>query len=172
MYDGSWQEWANLAAFEPATLDYVINDDYTTFPSYPAASPSVVFFAGTNHYFTYDPASDQFKDSQTGAVIGTNMIKAGGTLAGNPNWDTLTRSELVAFRPKATMQGTALNLNGTANYRNITYSSAVDWPAVQTTPNYQGDANQIRREDEAYKGSTGSSGGSAPTAFVPKGGGC
>ena len=172
MYDGSWQEWANLAAFQPVDETYVMNDDYATFPQYPKASPSVVFFAGKNNYFTYDPATQQFKDSQTGAVIGTDKIKAGGTLGGNPKWDTITRSEFVMFRPMATLQSPALDLNGTANYRNKTYSSAVDWPAARTTPAYEGDANRIRQEDEAYQGADGGSAGGAPTPFVPKGGGC
>ena len=172
MYDGSWQEWANLAAYQPVDETYVLNDDYATFPQYPKASPSVVFFAGKNNYFTYDPATQEFKDSQTGAVIGIDKIKPGGTLAGNPKWDTITRSEFVMFRPMATLQSPALDLNGTANYRNKTYNPAVDWPTVRTTPAYQGEANRIRQADESYQGASGGSGGSAPTPFVPKGGGC
>jgi 3-mercaptopyruvate sulfurtransferase SseA len=171
MYDGSWQEWANLAAYEPVTLDYVVNDDYATFPKYPAASPSIVFFSGKNNYFTYDPVTDQFKDSQAATVVGNDMIKSGGTLAGNSRWDVITRSEFVIFRPKATLQSAPVTLNG-KDYRNKSYSSAVDWPSVQTTPNYEGAANKIREEDEAYQGASGASGGSAPTPFVPKGGGC
>jgi len=175
MYDGSWQEWANLAAYQPVDETYVLNDDYATFPKYPAASPSVVFFAGKNNYFTYDPATQEFKDSQTGAVIGVDKIKSGGTLAGNPKWDTITRSEFVMFRPMATKTMTAYDFNGDAineNYSNKTYNSAVDWPTIPTYPNYEGDANQIRKVDEAYQGGSTSSGGGAPTAFVPKGGGC
>jgi rhodanese-related sulfurtransferase len=172
MYDGSWQEWANLAAFQPVDTTYVVNDDYTVFPQYPKSSPSVVFFAGQNHYLTWDPIGQQFKDSQTGAVVGADKVASGGLLGGNATWDTITRSEFVMFRPMATMQGPALNLNGTANYRNKTYNSAVDWPAIQTYPGYQGTANKIREEDEAYVGSTSSSGGGGPTPFVPKGGGC
>lgn len=172
MYDGSWQEWANLAAFEPADATYVANDDYTAFPAYPKSAPSIVFFAGKNSYFTYDPAAGQFVDSQTGAVIGTDKIKPGGTLAGNARWDTITRSQYVMFRPMATVQGPLLDLNGTANYRNKTFNGAVDWPSIQTVPTYEGTANQIHEQDAAYRGSSGSSGGSAPTPFVPKGGGC
>ena len=171
LYDGSWQEWANLTAFEPADTTYVMNDDYAAFPSYPAPSPSVVFFAGQNKYFTYDPATDEFKDSQSGAVI-TDPIKAGGSLAGKPTWDTITRSQYVMFRPTATVQGAALDLNGTDNYRNKTYNGVTDWPAMRTTPGYIGDANRIRQEDEAYQGAAPSSGGEAPSAFIPKGGGC
>ena len=172
MYDGSWQEWANLAAFQPVDATYVVNDDYTVFPQYPKSSPSVVFFAGQNHYVTWDPATREFKDSQTGALVGPDKIAAGGLLAGNATWDTITRSEFVMFRPMATLQGPALDLNGTANYRNKTYNSAVDWPAIQTTPGYTGTANKIHEEDAAYRGSTASSGSGAPTPFVPKGGGC
>lgn len=172
MYDGSWQEWANLSAFQPVDLTYVMTDDYAVFPQYPKSAPSVVFFAGQNHYLTWDPVGLQFKDSQTGAVVGTDKIVAGGPLAGNATWDTVTRSEFVMFRPMATLQGPALDLNGTANFRAKTYSSAVDWPAVQTFPTYQGAANQIREEDETYRGSSASSGSGAPTPFIPKGGGC
>lgn len=172
MYDGSWQEWANLAAFEPADAAYVANDDYATFPQYPKSSPSVVFFAGKNSYFTWDPATEQFLDSQTGAVVGTDKIKPGGLLAGNPRWDTITRSEFVMFRPMVTVQGSPLDLNGTANYRNKTFNGVVDWPAMPAMPGYEGTANRIREEDEAYRGSSGGGGGSAPTPFVPRGGGC
>ena len=171
MYDGSWQEWANLAAYEPVTLDYVVNDDYATFPKYPAASPSIVFFSGKNNYFTYDPATDQFKDSQAATVVGNDKIKSGGSLSGNSRWDVITRSEFVIFRPKATLQSAAVTIGG-KEYRNKSYNSAVDWPSVQTTPNYEGAANKIREEDEAYQGASGATGGSAPTPFVPKGGGC
>lgn len=173
LYDGSWQEWGNLTAFEPADTTYVMNDDYTAFPGYPAPSPAVVFFAGQNKYFTYDPAEDKFKDSQTGAEI-VDPIKAGGTLGDTPQWDTVTRSEFVMFRPTATVQSPALDINGdgTANYRNKTYSSVTDWPTVRTTPTYIGDGNRIRQEDEAYQGAAPSSGGEAPSAFIPKGGGC
>jgi len=171
MYDGSWQEWANLSAYEPVTLDYVMNDDYATFPQYPKASPSVVFFSGKNNYFTYDPEIDQFKDSQTGAVVGDDKVIAGGTLVGIPRWDAITRSEFVMFRPKATLQSTPVAVGG-KDYRNKTYNSALDWPAVEVTPTYEGNANKIREEDESYQGASTVSDGGAPTPFVPKGGGC
>ncbi|RMF47858.1 MAG: hypothetical protein D6751_01675 [Deltaproteobacteria bacterium] len=168
LYDGSWQEWANLAAFEPVTTDYVMTDDYVAYPSYPAGSPKLQFFAGMNNYFEYDAASDQFVDTRSGAVIGTDKIKAGGNLAGDPTWDTVTRSEHVMFRPTA-------SLNGSADPFNIrTYKSATDWPAVETYPSYDGAGSEIRLEDEAFLPSAGSgdSGGDAPSAFVPAGGGC
>lgn len=177
LYDGSWQEWANLAAYQPVDETYVMNDDYSTFPGYPAASPAVVFFADKNNYFTYDPLTENFKDSQTGAVIGVDKIKSGGTLAGNPKWDTITRSEFVMFRPMATeIIIPAYDFDGNPetaeNYSNKTYSDGVDWPSIQTNPAYEGEANEIRKVDEAYKGGSTSTGGGAPTAFVPKGGGC
>ncbi len=172
LYDGSWQEWGNLAAYQPVDTTYVMNDDYTVYPKYPASAPSVVFFAGQNHYLTWDPVGLAFKDSQTGALVGSDKVAAGGSLAGNGTWDTVTRSEFVMFRPMASLQGAALDLNGAANYRNKTYNSAVDWPAIQTTPGYQGPATKIHDEDAAYGGSTASAPAGAPTPFVPKGGGC
>jgi 3-mercaptopyruvate sulfurtransferase SseA len=50
LYDGSWQEWALLAGYEPTDNTYVMKNDYSTYPSYPGASPSVVFFAAPNNY--------------------------------------------------------------------------------------------------------------------------
>jgi len=171
MYDGSWQEWGNLAAFEPVDATYVMNDDYATYPLYPKASPSVVFFSAKNNYFTYDAATRQFVDSITGAVIGTDKIKAGGNLAGNAKWDTVTRSEFVMFRPTATINSTAVPLNG-GQYKNKTFVGSVDWPTLEFTPGYIGGGNQILLEDQAYKGSSVGSGGGAPTPFIPTGGGC
>ena len=162
MYDGSWGEWANLAAFEPATLDYVTTDRFTVYPMYPKGSPKIQFFAGKNNYFSYDSQADQFFDVQTGAVIGTDMITAGGQLAGITDWDTVSRSEYVLFRPSATVNGA-----------NKTYVKGVNWPTVETFPNYSGEGNLIREEDELYEGAPASSGGGdAPTAFTPTGGGC
>ena len=161
MYDGSWQEWANLTAFEPATLDYVATDNFTAYPNYPAGSPKIQFFAGPNNYFNYDAVNDQFVDVVTGAVVAADIIKSGGQLAGNPAWDVITRSQFVMFRPSATV-----------NSPNQTYLPGVNWPTVETFPSYQGAGNLIREEDELYQGATPSSGGGAPTPFVPTGGGC
>lgn len=161
LYDGSWQEWANLTAFEPVTTDYVTTDNFSVYPRYPAGSPKIQIFAGQNKYFSYDPASGQFIDSVSGAVVGTDKIKAGGQLAGNPLWDVITRSQYVTFRPTATVKGS-----------NRSYKAGVNWPAVETYPRYQGNANLIQEEDQEYRGGASSSGGGAPDPFVPTGGGC
>jgi hypothetical protein len=161
MYDGSWQEWANLTAFEPVITNYVVNDDYTIYPKYPAGSPKIQVFAAQNNYFNYDPASGQFVDAVTGAVIGDDQIKAGGQLAGLPAWDAITRSQFIMFRPTSTVNGP-----------NRTYKPGVNWPAMETFPTYEGEADRIRQEDEQYNGSAPSSGGGAPTPFTPVGGGC
>ena len=178
MYDGSWQEWAVLTAYEPADPTYVANDDYTTFPAFPAASPSFVVFAGKNNYFRWDTAKNAFVDCVTGAVIPVTQIKPGGSLGGNDKWDVLKRSDFIMFRPSASVNSPKVQVgtraDGTPIYhQNKTYSGAVDWPTVTTHPTYNGAGNEIQLQDQSYKGSTGStSSGSAPTPFVPKGGGC
>lgn len=170
MYDGSWQEWASLTAFEPATTKYVMTDDYNVFPAYPAGSPKVPVFAGMNNYFEYDVTSDQFVDTRTGAVINTDIV-AGGGLDGNVTWDTITRSDHVMFRPTASLNSSVVA--PTSLFSTITYNSATDWPSFKTYPDYAGDGNEISSQDEAYVPGTGTSSGSdAPTAFVPAGGGC
>jgi len=166
MYDGSWQEWALLSAYEPTDNTYVINDDYATFPSYPAASPSVVFFAAPNKYLEWDGA--KFTDKYTGADASAH-VKAGGALGGIPTWDTVTRSEHVVFRPTRTIND---NDNSTIPFKLRIYNGAVDWPTAITYPNYQGPANQIFEQDKAYSGAPAATGGSAPAPFIPKGGGC
>lgn len=169
MYDGSWQEWAVLAAYEPTDNTYVMTDDYTAFPSYPAASPSVVFFAGPNKYLEWN--GTKFIDKYTGADASSH-VKAGGTLGGIAKWDTITRSEHVMFRPTKTINDNALK--GTTNELKMlrTYSGAVDWPTVRTYPNYSGPGNLIYEQDKAYKGAVTTSTGGDPTPFIPKGGGC
>ncbi len=167
MYDGSWQEWAMLAAYEPVDNTYVMTDDYTAFPGYPAASPSVVFFAAPNQYLEWN--GTKFVDKYTGADASAH-VKAGGTLGGIPKWDTITRSEHVIFRPTKTISD---NSNGSIPFKLRTYSGAVDWPTVTTYPNYQGAGNLIYEQDKVYNGSSAStSSGAAPTPFTPKGGGC
>jgi len=166
MYDGSWQEWAMLAAYEPTDNTYIMTDDYSAFPSYPAASPSVVFFAGPNQYLEWNGTN--FVDKYTGADASSH-VKAGGPLGGIAKWDTVTRSEHVMFRPTKTISD---NLNTTIPFKLRTYSGAVDWPTVKTYPNYTGTGNLIFEQDNAYMGATATSGGSAPAPFIPKGGGC
>ncbi|HBA89565.1 MAG TPA: hypothetical protein DCZ75_16730 [Geobacter sp.] len=169
MYDGSWQEWAMLAAYEPTDNTYIATDDYGTYPSYPAASPSVVFFAAPNNYLEWNGTN--FVDKYTGADASTH-VKAGGPLGGIPKWDTVTRSEHVIFRPTKTINDNALK--GTANELKMlrTYSSAVDWPTITTYPNYNGTGNLIFEQDKVYTGAGATSSGAAPTPFTPKGGGC
>ncbi len=169
MYDGSWQEWAVLAAYEPTDSTYIMTDDYSTFPSYPAASPSVVLFAAPNNYLEWN--GTKFVDKFTGADASSH-VKAGGTLGGIPKWDTITRSEHVMFRPTKTINDNGLK--GTPNELKMlrTYSGAVDWPTVTTYPNYTGTGNLIFEQDKAYTGAAATSGGTAPTAFIPRGGGC
>jgi len=166
MYDGSWQEWAMLAAYEPVDQTYVVNDDYTAYPGYPAASPSVVFFAAPNKYLEWDGA--KFVDSYTRADASAH-VKGGGPLGGIPKWDTVTRSEHVAFRPTRTISDDS---SAAIPFKLRTYSGAVDWPTVTTYPNYQGSGNLIYEQDKGYSGAAAATGGSAPSPFIPRGGGC
>jgi len=181
MYDGSWQEWAVLTAYEPADPTYVMNDDYTTFPAYPVGSPAFVAFAGKNNYFRWDATKGTggaFVDVVTGAVIPDTQIKSGGSLGGNDKWDVLKRSDFIMFRPSQAVNSPKVQVgtkaDGTPIYhQNKTYSGAVDWPTVTTHPTYNGAGNEIQLQDQNYKGSTGStSSGSGPAPFIPKGGGC
>ncbi|OGU10673.1 MAG: hypothetical protein A2075_06000 [Geobacteraceae bacterium GWC2_58_44] len=166
MYDGSWQEWALLSAYEPTDNTYVITDDYSTFPAYPAASPSVVFFAAPNNYLEWNGTN--FIDKYTGANASSH-VKAGGTLGGIPKWDTVTRSEHVVFRPTKTISD---NANSAIPFKLRTYNGAVDWPTITTHPNYTGTGNIILEQDKAYSGASTNNGGGAPAPFIPKGGGC
>ena len=166
MYDGSWQEWALLTAYEPTDNTYVMTDDYSTFPAYPAASPSVVLFAAPNKYLEWN--GTKFIDMYTGADASAH-VKAGGSLGGIPKWDTVTRSEHVFFRPTKTIND---NANSAIPFKLRTYSGAVDWPTVTTYPNYTGTGNLIFEEDKAYQGGSAAPGGGAPDPFIPKGGGC
>lgn len=175
LYDGSWLEWANLAGYEPTDPAYVMNDDYTTYPAYPAGSPSVVFFAGPNKYLEWD--GSQFVDSYTRTAVGS-LVKKGGTLGGNTTWDTVHRSEHVMFRPLGSLSYPK-NLMGTKPdgtpiyYQNKTYNSLTDWAPITTHPAYSGPGNEIYLQDKAYTKPAGtSSGGSTPDPFVPTGGGC
>jgi len=178
MYDGSWQEWAVLTAYEPADPTYVMNDDYTTFPAYPAGSPSFVAFAAKNNYFRWDATKNSFVDVVTGAVIPVTQIKPGGSLGGNDKWDVLKRSDFIMFRPTQSVSSPKVQVGTKADgtpiyYQNKTYSGAVDWPTVTTHPSYDGAGNEIELQDKAYKGSsTSTSTGGGATPFIPKGGGC
>jgi hypothetical protein len=139
MYDGSWQEWANLTAFEPANTSYVRRDVETLYPLWPAMSPSVMMFAGENNYLEWN--GRQFVKTTTGSPVTDKQVKAGGTLKGNLHWDTLHRSEHVLFRPSKT-------INSAKEDR--TYNPDIDWPEVDTIPDYAGYGNKILTEDRSY----------------------
>jgi len=139
LYDGSWQEWANLTASEPVDLRYVRRDVETVYPSWPAMSPAVIMFSGQNSYLEW--RDNQFVDEATGSPATDKQLKAGGTLQGNPRWDALRRSEHIVFRPSATV-------NAPIEYK--TYTPASDWPEVDVAPDYTGTADGILLEDRAY----------------------
>ena len=140
MYDGSWQEWANLTAYEPADTGYVRRDVDTIYPSWPAMSPSLMMFSGENNYL--DWSGTQFVNSATGSPATAKQVKAGGTLKGNPRWDALHRSEHIVFRPSKT-------INSAKEYR--TYNPDSDWPEVETIPDYAGVTDKVMQEDRAYR---------------------
>ncbi len=139
MYDGSWVEWGNLTAFEPADTTYVRHDTEMAYPAYPALVPALVFFEGRNNYLEWD--GKQLIDAATGKPATPALVKPGGDLKGNLRWDTLHRSEHVVFRASE-------KVNDPKQYR--TYNSDTDWPDEDTVPDYAGDASQILSEDNAY----------------------
>ncbi|WP_298039944.1 rhodanese-like domain-containing protein [uncultured Desulfuromonas sp.] len=173
-YDGSWNEWAVMTGYEPADDTYVKNNHVATFPSYPAGMPQAVIFSDRNRYFQWDSASGWFVDAATGESVG-DSIKPGGVFCGNPAWDTLSRSENVMFRATASINdnGTDTKTDDSDSYfQKKTYVPGVNWPTVEAYPDYLGDGDEIRKVDQAYEGATTTSGGEAPSAFVPLGGGC
>ncbi|SEA27328.1 Rhodanese-like domain-containing protein [Desulfuromusa kysingii] len=174
-YDGSWNEWAVLTAYEPADETYIKNNHYTTFPAYPVGIPSAVIFAARNNYFQWDDTENWFVDAATGVSVGS-AIKLGGALSGNPAWDTVSRSENVMFRATKVLNDNGANTadnNSDSFLEKKTYVSGVNWPSVETYPDYDGFGDEVRYEDEDYNGSSSTtSGGEAPTAFTPTGGGC
>lgn len=174
MYDGSWQEWANMTAYEPVDDTFVRNNPYTTFPSYPAGIPSAVIFADKNDYLEWD-ATDGFHAAIDSTLVADDHIKSGGSLSGDPTWDTIHRSERVIFRASADVNDNDLNTAADSDSfaSHHTYTDGVDWPDVTTYPDYIGLGDEIQDEDISYTGSTSTGTGSdAPTAFVPAGGGC
>ncbi|MCX5875553.1 MAG: rhodanese-like domain-containing protein [Deltaproteobacteria bacterium] len=140
MYDGSWQEWANMTAFEPVNTAYVRHDVETLYPSWPAMSPSVMMFSGENRYLEWN--GTQFVNGATGSPATDKQIKPGGTLKGNSRWDTLRRSEHIVFRPSK-------KINDPKGYR--TYNPTIDWPEVDTLSSYDGTADKIMVEDRLYR---------------------
>lgn len=140
IYDGSWMEWSNLTAFEPADTTYVRKDSQLVYPGYPAMIPALYVFDGMNNYLEWD--GGKFVNAATGKPVPASQVKPGGSLRGNPRWDTVHRSEHVVFRPSAT-------INNPKQYQ--TYTSDTDWPVVETTPDYDGSADKIRAEDRSYR---------------------
>lgn len=140
IYDGSWMEWSNLTAFEPADTTYVRKDNQLVYPGYPAMIPALYVFDGMNNYLEWD--GKKFVNAATGKPAPASQVKPGGSLRGNPRWDTIHRSEHVVFRPSAT-------INNPKQYQ--TYTSDTDWPVVDTTPDYNGNADKIREEDRSYR---------------------
>lgn len=138
MYDGSWTEWSNLTAFEPADTTYVRKDNQLVYPAYPSMMPALLLFDGRNNYLEWD--GKKFVDAVTGKPAMLSQIKPGGSLKGNLRWDTLHRSEHVVFRPSATV-------NNPKQYQ--TYNSDTDWPEVDTLPEYLG-GDKIIVEDGSY----------------------
>ena len=140
IYDGSWQEWANLTAVEPADTTYVRRDVETVYPLWPAMNPALLMFAGQNVYLEWN--GKQFINGATGSPVTEKAIKTGGTLKGNMRWDTLHRSEHVLFRPSE-------GANAPKEYK--TYIPDLNWPDVDTFPQYDGIADKIMHDDRSYK---------------------
>lgn len=136
MYDGSWVEWGNLTAFEPADTTYVRRDVEMVYPAYPALVPGVAFFDGKNNYLEWD--GNRLVDAVTGKPAAASQIKPGGDLKGNLRWDMVHRSEHVVFRASEKIQDPK-------QYK--TYNSDTDWPDEDTVPDYAGSADKIRQED-------------------------
>lgn len=139
MYDGSWVEWGNLTAFEPADTTYVRRDTEMVYPAYPSLVPALTFFDGRNNYLEWD--GNRFIDADTGKPAALSQVKSGGDLKGNLRWDTLHRSEHVVFRSSE-------KVNDPKQYRS--YNSDTNWPDGDTVPAYIGDGEKILAEDMVY----------------------
>lgn len=143
MYDGSWVEWGNLTAFEPADTTYVRRDTEMVFPAYPSLVPALTFFDGRNNYLEWD--GKQLIDAVTGKPAAPSQVKSGGDLKGDLRWDTLHRSEHVVFRASE-------KINDPKQYRS--YNSDTDWPEEDTVPDYHGDGSDILVVDKEYGGNS------------------
>ncbi len=145
VYDGSWSEWGKLLAYEPTPqAPYVLKD-----------GSAEAYLKG------YDPNRRAFLDSlgNEQTVPGAFLV-SGGTLGGNADWDTLTRSELILFNQEAV--GTEPLPEPYAIY-----------------PDYLGSGDEIESEDRNYALSGGGAvqGPQEPTPvavqpIVGAGGGC
>lgn len=194
LYDGSWIEWGSMVAFEPNDdnttegLKVVSSEIYSWFPKYGATtlnSPKLLIFGSGDFTFFHiekrsggiyavaDNVSNTSVPYFECKITDTNCpVQLGGNLSGDITWDTISRSERVVFRASSLVntgkKGVSDNVSNTKEYNSVTM-----WPIVTTYPGYVGEGSETKVEDESYDGfSGGSSGGSAPEAFVPKGGGC
>lgn len=138
VYDGSWLEWGSLTAYEPADTTYVRKDPKLLYPSFPAITPSIQVFSGANNYFEWNGTG--FVDTYSKAALTVAQIKPGGSLKGNPRWDTVHRSEHIVFRASATVNNPE---------QSQTYNRDNDWPFVYTEPDYDGQSNMVRVQDNA-----------------------
>ncbi len=140
MYEGSWQEWGVLAAFEPADTTFVRRDPILTYPAAPALQPAFWIFSAPNAYLEWD--GKQFVGTGLTPEDVRKHLKPSEAMSGNLRWDTLHRSEHVVFRPTET-------INQPAQFQ--TYNPATDWPMVDIQPTFQGTADRIRQEDSVYR---------------------
>ncbi len=175
IYDGSWQEWGAMTAYEPTDYTFVRNNPYTVYPSYPSGMPSSVLFADKNDYLEWDSVNG-FQAAIDTTLVANDHITTGGSLSGNPTWDTVHRSEHVIFRAMSTLNDNDLDTTASDSdsfESHHSYTSGVDWPDTTTYPDYLGSGDEIKDEDNAYSGSTSTDSDSdVPTAFTPTGGGC
>jgi 3-mercaptopyruvate sulfurtransferase SseA len=140
MYDGSWQEWGVLTAFEPSDGTFVRRDPVLTYPAAPALQPAFWIFSAQNAYLEWD--GKQFVSAGLTPAEVKKHLKPSEALSGNLRWDTLHRSEHVVFRPTET-------LNQPGQFQ--TFNPSTDWPLVDIQPTFTGPADRIRREDAAFK---------------------
>ncbi len=171
MYDAGWTEWASMTAWQPtmAAIGYVRNDLQMVNGDSTALVANPTFLQ--SRFFRWD--GEKFVDVLDPELV-VNGIVPGGNMLGIPRWDTLIRSDYVAFRPTATVNDPAQRK--TYHAPGTTWSGTSlpadvldqDWPSATTFPSYAGDGDEIRRQDEAYGGQT-----EAPSQFAPSvGGGC
>jgi hypothetical protein len=139
MYDGSWQEWGVLTAFEPADGTFVRKDPVLTYPAAPAIQPAFWIFSAQNTFLEWD--GKQFMSPGLVSAEVQKHLKPTGPLAGNLQWDTLHRSEHVVFRPSAAV-------NQPSHFQ--TFNKATDWPKVDLDPAFTGKAERIFKEDQAF----------------------
>lgn len=151
MYDAGWTQWESMTAWEPtmAAIDYVRDDFLSLFDG--LLEPNDGFLT-KSRFFRWD--GSKFVDVVTNAEV--KGIVPGGHMKGNVRWDTLTRSDYVAFRPTAKANDPARNKTYHApgsNWAGTDQGVHVldqDWPKAITFPEYSGKGNQIFAEDSSY----------------------